>query len=69
MDLMKASSQELEQVAGRELSMVTESASGKYKRAVEGLKADLAGIGDEFLKIQTFFINVVGKLTKSISTF
>jgi len=67
MDLMKASSQELEQVAGRELSMVTESASGKYKRAVEGLKADLAGIGDEFLKIQTFFINVVDGIIKFIN--
>ncbi len=67
MDLMKASSQELEQVATRELSMVTESASGKYRRAVEGLKADLAGIGDEFLKIQTFFINVVDGIIKFIN--
>ena len=67
MDLMKASSQELASVAGRELSMVTESASGKYKRAVEGLKADLAGIGDEFLKIQTFFINVVDGIIKFIN--
>jgi TP901 family phage tail tape measure protein len=67
MDLMKASSEELSQVAGRELSMVTESASGKYKRAVEGLKADLAGIGDEFLKIQTFFINIVDGIIKFIN--
>lgn len=67
MDLMKASSQELEQVATRELSMVTESASGKYKRAIEGLRADLAGIGDEFLKIQTFFINVVDGIIKFIN--
>jgi len=59
MDLMKTSSQDLANVAGRELSMVTESASGKYNRAIEGLKADLAGIGEEFLKVQTFFINVV----------
>ena len=75
MDLMKASSQELAGVAGRELSMVTESASGKYRRALEGLKADLAGMGEEFLKIQTFFINVtdgiikfVGKLPQPIKT-
>jgi len=67
MDLMKASSEELAQVAGRELSMVTESASGKYKRAVEGLKADLAGVGEEFLKIQTFFINVVDGIIKFIN--
>ena len=65
MDLMKASSKELANVAGRELALVTESASGKYKRAVESLKANLAGIGEEFLKVQTFFIN----LTNSVITF
>ena len=67
MDLMKASSQELAGVAGRELSMVTESASGKYRRALEGLKADLAGMGEEFLKIQTFFINVTDSIVKFVS--
>jgi TP901 family phage tail tape measure protein len=64
LDLMKSSSQDLANVASRELSMVTESASGKYNRAVEGLKADLAGIGEEFLKVQTFFINVVDGIIK-----
>ena len=66
MDLMKASSQDLANVASRELGMVTESASGKYKRAVEGLKADLAGIGEEFLKVQTFFINVTDSIVKFV---
>ena len=67
MDLMKASSQELAGVAGRELSMVTESASGKYRRALEGLKADLALMGEEFLKVQTFFINVTDGILKFIN--
>jgi TP901 family phage tail tape measure protein len=67
MDLMKASSQELAGVAGRELSMVTESASGKYRRALEGLKADLATMGEEFLKIQTFFVNVTDGILKFIN--
>ena len=67
MDLMKASSQELAGVAGRELSMVTESASGKYRRALEGLKADLASMGEEFLKIQTFFINVTDGILKFVN--
>jgi TP901 family phage tail tape measure protein len=66
MDLMKASSQELAGVAGRELSMVTESASGKYRRALEGLKADLASMGEGFLKVQTFFINVTDSIVKFI---
>jgi len=67
MDLMKASSTELAGVAGRELSMVTESASGKYRRALEGLKADLASMGEEFLKVQTFFINVTDGILKFIN--
>jgi TP901 family phage tail tape measure protein len=67
MDLMKASSSELAGVAGRELSMVTESASGKYRRALEGLKADLAVMGEEFLKVQTFFINVTDGILKFIN--
>ena len=62
MDLMKASSQDLANIAGRELSQVTESASGKYRRALEGLKADLAGVGEQFLKINTALINIVDKV-------
>ena len=64
MDLMKASSQELASVAGRELAAVTESASGKYRRALEGLKADLAGVGEQFLKINTALINVISNIVK-----
>lgn len=67
LDLMKASSQDLASVAARELSLVTESASGKYKRAVESLKANLAGIGEEFLKVQTFFVNVVDSIVKFVN--
>jgi TP901 family phage tail tape measure protein len=59
LDLMKSSSQELGDLASRELTQVTESASGKYRRAVEGLRADLAGIGDQFLRINTSLINFV----------
>ena len=62
LDLMKASSADLANVAGRELTQITESASGKYRRALEGLKADLAGVGDAFLNIQTFFINLIDKV-------
>jgi len=67
MDLMKASSQDLASVASRELGMVTESASGKYRRALEGLKADLASMGEEFLKVQTFFINVTDGILKFVN--
>ena len=64
LDLMKASSEDLANVAGRELSQITESASGQYKRAIESLKADLAGVGEQFLQIGTFFIKVVNGVVK-----
>jgi TP901 family phage tail tape measure protein len=64
MDLMKASSQDLANIAGRELSQVTESASGKYRRALEGLKADLSVVGEQFLKINTTLINFVDGILK-----
>ena len=67
LDLMKASSEDLAGIAGRELSMVTESASGQYRRAIESLKADLAGLGEQFLKISTFFIKTVDGLVKFIN--
>lgn len=67
LDLMKASSQDLAGVAGRELAQITESASGQYRRAIESLKADLAGLGEQFLKISTFFIKTVDGLVKFIN--
>ena len=67
LDLMKASSQDLSNLAGRELSAVTESASGKYRRALEGLKADLAAVGDQFLTINTHLINFVDGILKFVN--
>jgi len=62
LNLMKASTEDLASVASRELKMVTESASGKYKRALEGLKAELASTGEEFLGVATKFINAASKI-------
>jgi TP901 family phage tail tape measure protein len=64
LDLMKASSEELATVAGRELTAVTESASGKYRRALEGLKASLAEVGEQFLAINTVLITVIDKIVQ-----
>ena len=59
LDLMKTSSADLANIAGRELAQITESASGKYRRALETLKADLAVVGEQFLNIGTKIINVL----------
>ena len=62
MDLMKASTSDLAGIAERELGMITESASGKYRKAMESLKAELASVGEEFLGIGTKIINAASKI-------
>ena len=66
LDLMKASTQDLASISERELSAMTESASGKYKRALESVKADLAVIGEQFLKVGTFVLNAIDGIVKFI---
>lgn len=66
MDLMKASTVELANVAQRELSILTESASGKFARQLESFKANMAGIGEGFLGI---FSGVLGVLNKLLDGF
>lgn len=66
LDLMKASSQDLANIAGRELAQVTESASGRYRRAIEGLRADLATVGEQFLNISTNVINFIDKIIGAV---
>jgi len=67
-DLMKASTDELANVAGRELAQVTESASGRYRRALESLKADLATVGEQFLDIATKIITFGDKMLKTFNS-
>ena len=67
LDLMKASAGDLEALATRELTAVTESASGKYRRAIESLRAELSVVGEDFLEIGTKFINVVTKLLNMLN--
>ena len=64
LDLMKASTSELATVADRELAAVTESASGKYRRAMESLRASLAEVGEQFLQINTVLIQVIDKVVQ-----
>jgi len=66
MDLMKASTVELANVADRELSILTESASGKFARQLESFKANMAGVGEGFLGV---FSGVLGVLNKLLDGF
>jgi TP901 family phage tail tape measure protein len=64
MDLMKASATDLANISSRELGMMTESASGKFKRALASVQADLASVGEQFLKISTKVLEVVDGIIK-----
>ena len=66
LDLMKASTTDLANISSRELKTMTESASGKYKRALESVKADLVVIGEQFLKVGTFVLNAIDGIIKFI---
>jgi TP901 family phage tail tape measure protein len=67
LDLMKASTQELANVASRELAQQTESASGKYKRALESLKADLATVGSGFLGVSANLLQIADGILKAFN--
>jgi hypothetical protein len=67
LDLMKASTQDLAGVAQRELAQQTESASGKYKRALESLRADLATVGSGFLGVSTNLLKIADGILKAFN--
>jgi len=64
MDLMKASAVDLAAISERELKMMTESASGQFKRAWASVQADLASAGEQFLRISTKALKVVDAIIK-----
>jgi TP901 family phage tail tape measure protein len=64
MELMGASATDLAGVAERELGMITESASGRFKRALASVQADLAVVGEQFLRISTKILEVVDGIIK-----
>ncbi len=63
-DLMNANSQQLAGVANSEMKTATESATGKYKRAMETFKADLIPVGQKILEISTALMNFGNSVAK-----
>lgn len=57
MELASMSTVQLAETADRELKLLTESASGRFTRAVEGLKASLIPIGETFIELGTTLLN------------
>ena len=61
-DLAGASAPALAAIAASEMKIATESTTGKFKRAVETLKADLIPVGEKILEVATQVINFAGKI-------
>lgn len=51
-------------IAEREQKRAAESVSGQFKRALEGVKAELSIIGEDFLAIGTFFLKGVAHIAE-----
>jgi len=67
MKLMGASTAELAAVADREIKILTESASGRFKRTWEGIQAQLIPIGEQFLEFGTKILGVVDSLLEKFN--
>lgn len=67
LNLMSQSAGDLASTAARELGTVTESASGQFKRAVEGLKASLLPVGEAMLNVFTPIINGITGLLNAFN--
>lgn len=62
MKISGMSVQQLAETAEKELTTLTESASMKFTRALEGLKANLIPIGEVFTSVGTLLLNVANKV-------
>ena len=61
-DLVNASAPQLAAVAANEMKIATESTTGKFKRAIETLKADLIPIGQKIMEVSTSILNFGAKI-------
>ena len=63
-DLMNASEAQLKGIAAGELKVATESTTGKFKRAVETMKADLLPVGEKIMQVATSLLNFGNSIAK-----
>ena len=61
-DLVNASAPQLAALAASEMKISTESTTGKFKRAVETLKADLIPVGEKIMEVATSILNFGAKI-------
>jgi len=63
-DLMNASESQLKGIAAGELKTATESTTGKFRRAVETMKADLLPVGEKIMQVATTLLNFGNSVAK-----
>jgi TP901 family phage tail tape measure protein len=61
-DLVNATAPQLAAVAANEMKIATESTTGKFKRAIETLKADLIPVGQKIMEVATSIMNFGAKI-------
>ena len=66
-DLMNASDMQLSAIAQGELKTAAESTTGKFKRAVETMKADLLPIGEKIMSFASILLNFGNSIAKVFS--
>ena len=67
-DLANASESQLAGVAANEMKVATESTTGKFKRAIETLKADLLPAGEKIMEIATKLLDFGNSVSKVFSS-
>jgi TP901 family phage tail tape measure protein len=67
-ELMGMSAEDAAALAQQELDQAANSISGRFKRAVEGLKAELASMGEPFVKVATTIVGLVTSLLKAFNS-
>jgi TP901 family phage tail tape measure protein len=67
-DLVNASAPQLAAIAAGELKTATESTTGKFKRAVETIKADLIPIGEKFMQVATMLLKIGDGIGKAFGS-
>jgi len=63
-NLMNSSEAELKGIAAGELKTATESTTGKFRRAVETMKADLLPVGEKIMQVATALLNFGNSVAK-----
>jgi TP901 family phage tail tape measure protein len=67
-DLVNASAPQLAAIAANEMKVATESTTGRFKRAVETIKADIIPIGEKIMEVATVLLKFGDSIAKAFGS-